>query len=799
MSRTASCLTAAGRTGCPARRPRPVEIDMKRIASALAIAIAIGGCQSPQKTARTHARKYGPPPPGYIKIRGEAVPNWRPELMHADPRGALNPLQWEPLGPRPIENEGWSGGGNASGRVPTIAPHPTDPNTVYIGSASGGVWKTTDGGANWIPLTDELANLNHGCVAIDPSNPDTIYAGTGEYTTYAEGDGLFRSTNGGVDWERVATAGQVGTTCSRVIVDPSNPLRIHVTGNYGYVRSDDGGANWTNHLSGAASDMTIDPESPQVVFVARHGVGIYRSTDGGNSFTQLTNGLPGSGADRILLAIAPSKPDSLYAALMNGGGLLGLYKSTDGGDSWSQLSNTPDFPYPQAWYDAFVAVDPTNENIVYCGGVFPSYAVAGVIKTTNGGASWTDITYNAGNSEHLHPDQHTMAFGPDGTIWVGNDGGVWKSVDGGANWINTNATLTVTQNYTIALHPTNPARMIAGTQDNGTVARTNDVLQWPQIVGGDGGFAAYDHADAYRRYTTYVYLAVFRLDLGFADITGPWGGDPANFIAPLVMDPNDSHVLVGGTNRVWRTTNAHAGADWTAVSGTNVSGGGILNAIAIAPSDSNTIYTGSSTGKVYKTTDLSNWSAMSGGLPSGQISDICVDPQNAELLYVAYHNTSGGRVYRKNPGLLWTSVTGDLPPGVSARALAVDWRFDPPHLYIGSGVGVYASIDGGATWIKDGLDLPNVNIGDLAIDFERGTITAGTYGRGAWRADLPLPCDLIGDVNDDGQVNSLDIACFVECWTQTIATPACHCGCAYPDLLVGDAVSVFVAALLGDN
>ncbi|MFQ5805223.1 MAG: WD40/YVTN/BNR-like repeat-containing protein [Phycisphaerae bacterium] len=700
--------------------------------------------------------KFGPPPPGYIKIRGEAVPDWKPEDMVSGTRG---PLTWHPLGPRPIIDEYWSGWDDASGRVVSVAVHPTDPLTVYIASASGGVWKTTDGGILWIPLTDELSNLNHGAVAIDPSNPDVIYAGTGEYTTWSEGDGLFRSTDEGLTWNRTATIAQVGSTCSGIVVDPANSLRIHVTGNAGYVRTDDGGASWSRYLSDAASSVALNPDNPNVVYVGRQSDGVYRSTDGGNSFTKLINGLPSSDVRRILLAVAPSNPDVVYTAIINSSsGLRGLYRSTNGGDSWSQKTNTPDFPYPQGWYDAFIGVDPTDEDVVYAGGVFPTYAVAGVIKTTDGGNSWTDITIGSGGGQ-LHPDQHAIAFGSDGTVWIGNDGGMWKSEDGGDSWINCNATLTVTQNYAAALHPADPSQLMTGTQDNGTIGRNADVLEWPQIIGGDGGYLAYDRADPSRKYTTYVYLTVFRIeDDGWANISGPWGDDPRNFIAPLVMDPGNPRALVGGTNRVWRTTNADTDADWTAISTSAVGDGGTLNAIAIAPSDSNTIYVGNSRGGVWLTIDLASWVRRSNGLPSGQVSDICVDPENPASAYLAFHNTFGPRVLRTaDYGLTWSNVTGDMPNGVSARALAVDWASDPPHLYTGSGVGVYASLDGGVSWLKDGTDLPNVNIGDLVIDPSRNTITVATYGRGAWRASLS-DAGVEGDVDGDGDVDLNDLA-----------------------------------------
>jgi hypothetical protein len=243
------------------------------------------------------------------------------------------------------------------------------------------------------------------------------------------------------------------------------------------------------------------------------------------------------------------------------------------------------------------------------------------------------------------------------------------------------------------------------------------------------------------------------------------------------MDPVDSGWLYGGTNRVWRTVRADEDATWTVISNTDVAGGGTLNAIAIAPSRRQTIYTGSSTGRVFVATHVPNWSDRSAGLPEGEISDICIDTHDDARAYVAFYNTTGPRVlHTDNHGVAWTDVSGALPDGVAARALEVDWRFNPPRLYVGSGAGVYESVDAGATWSKDGTDLPNVNIGDLKIDRTRWTLTAGTYGRGAWRKQLPFPP---GDLNCDDAVDFGDINPFVLALSNPAAYDVAFPGCAY--------------------
>jgi photosystem II stability/assembly factor-like uncharacterized protein len=732
--------------------------------------------------------EFGPPPPGYVKITAQPVPGWTPESMHP---GGTDGAGWTLLGPAPITNEYWSGSDNASGRVVSIAVDPTNPARVYIGSASGGVWKTTNSGGSWAPLTDELSILTHGAVAIDPTNPSVIYAGTGEYSSGSGGDGLFKSLDGGASWTRVATTAQVGDSTSRIIVDPQDPQRVFLAGGAGCFRSTDGGATWSQRLGGSCSDLALNPVNPQIVYAGRANDGVYRSLDGGNTFSKVWPSPANSNTRRIALSLCASTPSTIYCAITNpSNGLLGFYRSTNDGANWTQLTNTPDFPSPQGWYDLAVAVSPTDPNLVFCGGVSPEYAPAGIIRSTDGGSTWTE-TMAGGEDRFVHPDVQTLAFGPDGALWVGCDGGVWRSTNNGATWINCNATLTLAQNYALAPHPTDTGRMIGGTQDNGTIQRTTSNA-WPQIFSGDGGYAAYDASNPARRYVTYVYLSVYRQFAGnTTEISGPWGNDPRNFISPLIMDPNSPQTLLGGTNRVWRTTNADSTHTWAAISGTDVSGGGVLNTIAVARGAPNTIYTGSSSGRVYVTTNGSTWVNRTAGLPSGDVSDIEISPTDPATAYATFYNTSGGRIFRTvNAGQSWANMTGTLPAGVSVKCIALDWRSATPGMWVGSGAGVYSSYDGGATWAKDGSDLPNVIVDDLLINPATSTLTAGTYGRGTWRLtlpSLPQPCYANCDASTAAPaLNVLDFNCFLNRFAAGESYANCDASTVAPVLNVLD-------------
>jgi hypothetical protein len=710
--------------------------------------------------------KLGPPPYEYWRILGHPVPSWDAE-PNAGQGGFADrgtPFSWTFIGPRPVSSEYWSYEGNAGGRVVSIAPHPTDANTVYIGTASGGVWKSTNGGTTWTPKTDELPSLNTGVVALDPSDPQVVLVGTGEYQTGSLGDGVFRSIDGGGTWQRIATS-SVGRRCSGLAVSSASSDVIHFTGDLGYWRTTNRGANWSRVLSGSASALEVDPVNPQRVFAAVDGVGIYRSTNGGATMTLLTSGLPTSGFNRIVMDMSRSNPSIMVAAFLSGGNVAAVRKTVDGGNTWTIVTML-NFCAPQCYYDAYLAIDPADPNRMFAGGVDPRYASAGVLRSINGGTTWTEVSAG-GNG--LHPDHHAMAFGPNGVIWEGNDGGISKSTNGGTTWMNMNTTLAATQSYDVVVHPTQADRVLQGTQDNGTPERTSASFTWPQLQTGDGGQSAFDPTLTTRRYTTYVYGTLYRwLSSTATDITGGWTGDAANFIAPFVIDPSSSTRLLVGTNRVWRTNNASTTTPtWTAISTSSVANGGSLNTLAIAPSNSATIYTGSSEGSVWVSTNGTatspTWTNRTGAFLGRSVSKIVVHPTNPSIAYIGRYITTGSRIQRTaDLGVTYTDVTGTLPSGAPVNTLAVDFAFTPPVMYVGAGSGVYVSFDHGATWIKDDATFPNVNIGSMTIHEPSRTLTVGTYGRGVWRTPLAQPC--LGDFNGDGGVDGDDVVAFFAAW-----------------------------------
>ena len=547
-------------------------------------------------------------------------------------------------------------------------------------------------------------------------NPATVLYGTGEQHYSSDslyGDGLFRTVDGGANWSKIALKSQVGNYIARVDISPG---LLHVCSDFGYVRSDTDGASWAAFKpAGTAwcNDLVRSAQAPQTMFAAFYGRGIYKSIDNGQSWTQLAGGLPSFGFQRINLAIADSNADVVYASFIApSGSLAGMYKTVNGGTSWSLLSSTPNYACSQGWYDNGMVVSPIDANTVYAGGVFWSCS-GGIAKTTNGGTTWTYVTVGSDFTQ-VHPDQHYFVFGPDGALWVACDGGAWKTITGGSTWVNLNNGLNTALLYTVGIHPSDSSFLVAGTQDNGTV-QFQGGLAWPQVIGGDGGPVAVEWANPNRYFTTYVRLSpMYRWLRPISyqgTVTGPWSGDRASWAnGPLIVDPNLPNTLLAGTYRVWQTTNS--GSNWTAISA-DLTTGGHLRGLAIAPLDSNIIYSGSSDGLFFATFDRgANWQLRNAGLPGTRtISDIIVSPADPLIVYFSVDQSSGGRLFQSfDGGLTWGDKTGSLAPGIRAMSLAID--FATNTIYLGTDYGVYATHDTGMTWAQEALNLPSVAVYD---------------------------------------------------------------------------------------
>jgi photosystem II stability/assembly factor-like uncharacterized protein len=377
---------------------------------------------------------------------------------------------WTPLGPQPVDNSN----GQSSGRVWGIAIDPRNTAVIYIGTDGGGAWKTTDGGTNWQPLTDDQANINITDLEMAPSNPDEIVAVTNN-------GGLLKTTDAGATWTTLSGNKNALT----IAISPTDPSLMLTSDLSTIYRSTDGGETWTSNPGGYAfSQIVFDPGNGNVVYGTGLNYGVYRSADSGITWQQITAGLPAGPYYSINIAIAPSSSNILYLALKDQNGSdRGFYRSNNSGARWTAISSPPgdDIPY----WPWSLRVSPTNPNLVYAGSLRLS-------TTTDGGATWSN------NDNAVHVDQHVQAFTLDGnTVYAGNDGGIFKNTAPAnlpANWTSLNTTLNTVMFYPgISIQAGAPAVGFGGTQDNGTL-RFSSGTTWTTVACGDGGNTLIDFA-----------------------------------------------------------------------------------------------------------------------------------------------------------------------------------------------------------------------------------------------------------------------------------------------------------------
>ena len=785
--------------------------------------------------------------------------------------GALG--TWQSLGP-----------GNVGGRTRVLLIDPTNADVMYAAAVAGGIWKTTNGGNSWAPLDDFLANIAVTCMAFDPSNSNTIYAGTGEGYFNADGvrgAGIFKSTDAGAHWTRLAAT--ISNTnfffVNDIVVSPSNGQHVYAATRSGVFRSLDGGNNWnleiaSNVANGAngAMDLVIRTDQATDYIFAALGTfsrsHIFRNTDAGGSGTWVDVFSEVNGG-RTSLAIAPSNQNVIYAmasciscpAGTNPNfptanytdGLLGVFRSTSSGDagSWTTqtrnnsatlqdtllLSNpvngaltqcglgTSQF-LNQGWYDNVIAVDPTDENKVWAGGV-------DLFRSDNGGANWAVASYwwfqingtppNNGDPQLVHADNHIIQFHPNyngttnQTMFAGNDGGIYKTdnaktgnvgysvgttVGGGTItptspicgneftpggfftvpspviWGPLNNNYAVTQFYHGLPYP-NGQTYFGGTQDNGTNRGTDAAgpNAWARINGGDGGYVAVNPANTNTIFFETTGLSLRRSTNGgasSASVISGIAGDVFPFITVFRMDPNTPTRLWIGGRFMWRTDNN--ATNWTRTSNAQQTGGSIT-AMAIAPGNSNNVIDGAASGQLRRTTIGLTANAASvlntvwlqtftpRGNGNGTISWVEYDPSNINNVWATISNfngtpnvngTSAGHVFRSTDGgNTWTLADGtqtagnvNAIPDIPAHSVAIDPN-DGQRIYVGTDLGVFVSLDGGANWARETTGFSNTVVESLTAVNNNGvtSLFAFTHGRGAFKVTIPTSCATVNPLS----------------------------------------------------
>jgi len=668
---------------------------------------------------------------------------------------------------------------NIGGRVTALTVVPGG-NTVYLGAANGGVFKSVNAGVNWSPVFDVGAAYSIGALCLDPNDAATLYVGTGEANgaidTY-DGAGLFRTRDGGTTWEHLGLAQT--RRIARVTVDPTNSSRIFVaamggqfsTGpDRGLYRSEDGGASWDHVLavndSTGACEVALNPAHPETVFCATWerirrptyrrasgpGSGIWRSIDSGDSWQRLSAGLPTptDSVGRIALAVAPSRPSTVYAQIIGGPALglngLGMYRTQDGGATWARrdASNFRNAFGGFGWYFGDMAVDPQNPNRVYALGV--DFRVS-----SDGGANFGTLLGSGANAAHV--DQHAIWIDPanPSRIYLGNDGGFYWSLVGGTTW-NKSVDLPITQFYAGAIDPADPARLMGGTQDNNTLLTTGSPAGWLPVLGGDGFWCLIDPADPDVIFAEYQFgsggAGPLRSSDGGVNFFAGVGIDPGerfNWSAPFVMNPLNRNTLLAGGARVFKSLDN--GAGWAPISGDLTTNRGdalvvysTITTLEIARADTNTYYAGTDDARVWRTTDAGqSWTEITAGLPTRWVTRVATDPRDARVVYATLSGFSlderAAHVYRSaDGGDTWASAAGNLPD-VPANDIVPDPSV-PGRLYLGNDIGVFASDDAGTTWYPLGTGLPLQAVFDLTLHDASRTLVAATHGRSQWKLDV---------------------------------------------------------------
>lgn len=667
--------------------------------------------------------------------------------------------EWEFVGPT-----------NIGGRITDIEMPLGQSDVIYIGAATGGILKTEDAGDTWDQLFEGIPTISIGDIVIDPNNSNIIYAGTGEANSSSFsflGSGVYKSEDAGETWNFSGL--ENSAYIARMIVDHSNSQRVFAaaSGNLfspsddrGIYRSEDGGANWEQVLfvtdTTAAIDLVQNPENPEILYAGfwertrgfttrrSFGVstGIYRTTDGGDNWEELSEGLPHELLDkgRVGITISESNPEVLYATYDMPDQEVWAFKTEDGGDNWTRLNDGSlnGMGSSFGWYFGQVRVDPSDEDVVFALGQT-------MYRTTNSGSSWTNVD-NSG----VHVDHHAMFFDQEADrVYLGNDGGLYYSTNLGSSWNKIN-NLPITQFYAYDVSETNQNFQVGGTQDNNSIRTISgdEPDTWEAILGGDGmynrinqqnndiAWAEYQYGELYRSYNAqdnnpyYDYVAY------------DMSSDRKNWSAPLELTPGQNEIAYFGTHRVWKTSNN--GDSWTAVSPDLTQGGDnyfhSLTCLAVSSVNPALVMSGSADGRVNISTNGGMfWNDISEGLPERWITDVYFDHQVANTIYATI---SGFRwdealphVYKSTDlGQTWESISGNLPE-LPVNQMVVDYD-NSNEIIVGTDAGIYMTVDGGENWESITGNLPMVPVVSFKLIPETKDLYAATYGISTYKINL---------------------------------------------------------------
>ncbi len=668
------------------------------------------------------------------------------EIQHNKQGNAIQgeTADWQPLGPFSKPQNKLSYESSGLGRVNCVAFHPSNPNIIWVGAASGGAWFSNDNGATWneVPVTQFLT-IGITDIAISESDPDIMYMATGDANgigmTRAYSLGVLKSVDGGKTWNETGFARDISekALCSRLLINPETPDIVYTATTKGIFKSIDGGQDWEmvspNYYF---RDMEFKPGDANVIYASTYSSNatVFISRDAGQTWQQ-NNFVYNS--NRIALAVSAEIPSLVYALCSRNGksDLLGLYKSLDSGESWELISNSPNIlgnritgssSYNLGWYALAFTASPSDSDILFAGSI-------NNWRSTDGGASWTAISewQGAAGLPYVHADNHFFGFQP-GTdyLFSGNDGGIYKSENYGTTWKDMSGGLPIAQIYRIGTSRHSSA-VITGMQDNGSNYRNNGA--WSHVRGGDGMECIIDPNNPNIIYASSQRGAIYKSVNGGNNfkliLSGYTTKESGAWVTPYIISPHNPNVLYAGYINIWKSTNG--GYKWTKISSFGNSKTNIIS-IIVAPSDSNVIYA-SKGRKLFRTTDGgNNWTKYFSG--SNYITDIAVDYENPFRVWITSSNyTISKKVFELIEGEV-RDITGSLPRVPASTIVCQNGT--EGKLFVGTDLGVYYRDDFMDDWQPFYRGMPNIVIQELEIQYNTGKLIAATFSRGLWSTDI---------------------------------------------------------------
>jgi photosystem II stability/assembly factor-like uncharacterized protein len=711
---------------------------------------------------------------------------------------AFEELQVQKLKRKNTNSHVWTslGPDNIGGRSLALAFHPTNPEVIFVGSASGGLWKSSTGGSGqdaWEYIRTGFPVLGVAAIAISRNDPNIMFIGTGEAygseenmpgigpirtTRGSYGIGILKSEDGGITWVKsLDWKLNQRRAIQKIKINPSRTSTVWAATTEGAYRSRNGGDSWELvHDVAMATDVLINPIDTSTVFLAHGGMGsidhgIYRSQDGGDTFEKMnlsSVGGPSQFFGKAVFAMSKSNPDVVMVSIGNSDGNINgvendnrtwLMRTEDSGDTWELVFSENDYyARIQGWYSHAIAIHPTNPDVIWAAGQpFTLFYSDDKGRTM----SFIETTSNVDNpnnkADDVFPflsgwaDHHDIMYHPTNPeiVYFVNDGGIFRTTDGGQTFENCNSGYQTVQFYNgVSNSNTSENLFLGGLQDNSSIIYEGS-SSWRRAWGGDGAWTALNQNNNRYAYLSAQFAqAVFSTDLFVGDGTSDsylrpsWAEFPqneANFITPYILSPADNRTIYMGGEKIYKTLDN--GRNWFQTNGGLKLDGNAMSVMAGSEQNARKVYVASSPkvtrANVYRTeTGGNSWIKITNDLPDRFPTDIAVDPNNDDVVYITFAGFGTSHVFKSvDSGENWTDITNNLPD-IPTWAVTVDPQ-NADHLYVGNELGVYQSVDGGGNWRNINGNLPDAVFAmDLIVSRSNRKLRVATHGNGAYEIDL---------------------------------------------------------------